>query len=87
MAIDQGGVVIGAPLDNNANGLSSGAVYTFSIECPADISRDWYLDFDDVNMFVTAYTFGGTAADFTDDGLVNFFDISAFFMAFAAGCP
>jgi len=28
-----------------------------------------------------------SAADFTGDGLFNFFDISAFLVAFNAGCP
>jgi len=26
-------------------------------------------------------------ADFTDDGVYNFFDVSVFLQAFAAGCP
>jgi len=41
----------------------------------------------DVSAFLGAFTVNDPAADLTGDGRFNFFDVSAFLVAFAAGCP
>jgi hypothetical protein len=40
-----------------------------------------------VSAFLNAYNAMDTAADFTGDGLYDFFDVSAFLSAYNTGCP
>ncbi len=58
--------------------------------CPADFNGDGFLDFFDVDDFVTCFEGGacptGQSADFNGDGFVDFFDFDAFAGAFEAGC-
>ena len=40
----------------------------------------------DVSAFLAAFSTNQPAADFTHDGIFNFFDVSAFLSLFSAGC-
>ncbi|QOJ00227.1 MAG: dienelactone hydrolase family protein [Phycisphaeraceae bacterium] len=58
--------------------------------CPADVNRDGFIDFFDVDVFVSCFEGEGcgegVVADFNGDGFVDFFDLDAFAGAFGAGC-
>ncbi|QOJ00513.1 MAG: glycoside hydrolase family 16 protein [Phycisphaeraceae bacterium] len=59
--------------------------------CPADFNTDGFLDFFDLDAFVSC--FEGLACpdaadpDFNTDGFLDFFDLDAFLTAFDLGCP
>ncbi|MCA9304575.1 MAG: hypothetical protein KC996_10680 [Phycisphaerales bacterium] len=56
--------------------------------CPADISAPFrILDSNDVQYFYRLYLSLDPSADFTGDGVIDFFDVAAFFGAFELGCP
>ena len=55
--------------------------------CPADFNGDWVLDSNDAQLFVSLFSDGDASADIYSDGELDFFDVSAFLTAFAAGCP
>ena len=57
------------------------------VPCPADLNSDGVLNFFDVSAFLSAFSAGDPATDFTGDGSFNFFDVSEFLGAFAGGCP
>ncbi|MCA9275804.1 MAG: FG-GAP repeat protein [Phycisphaerales bacterium] len=72
------------------SGTDRGDVFVYSLECDtcaADLSGDTVLTTDDVNMFLAAYSGGSAVADFTLNGTLDFFDVSAFVQAFHTGCP
>ncbi len=45
------------------------------------------LDFFDISRFIVHVQNQADEGDFNDDGIVDFFDISAYLAAFTAGCP
>ncbi len=70
-----------------------GAAYThtfFVDRCPPDFNRDGFLDFFDLDDFVTCFESGacppGRSADINNDGFVDFFDFDEYVAAFEAGC-
>lgn len=68
----------------------NGEVLTYDLGCSpcrADFDGDWVLDSDDVELFVELFNAGDAAADLHGDGVMNFFDVSAFLVDYAAGCP
>jgi hypothetical protein len=54
--------------------------------CPPDFNSDGFVDFFDIDDFVTAFELGGASADFNQDGFVDFFDFDDFITAFDRGC-
>lgn len=55
--------------------------------CDADLAKPFGLfDLADVLAFVTAFTAGDPAADFTGDGLFDLADVLAFVSGFVGGC-
>ncbi len=55
--------------------------------CPADLNGDQQLNMHDVSIFLDAYLRQLHTADYTTDGVLDFFDVSGFLNAFNAGCP
>lgn len=55
--------------------------------CPADLNGDQQLNMYDVSIFLDAYLGQIHTADYTTDGVLDFFDVSGFLSAFNAGCP
>ena len=56
--------------------------------CPVDINGDGFVNFFDIQLFITAFNAGDASiADWNGDGLVNFFDIQLYITDFNAGCP
>ena len=56
--------------------------------CPVDINGDGFVNFFDIQLFITAFNAGDASlADWNGDGLINFFDIQLFVTDFNAGCP
>lgn len=87
IAIQNGYVSVGSRGDDD-NGLDfSGSMYIFNINCTADLTGDFTLDFFDISAFLTLFAAQDPIADFTGDGAFDFFDISAFLTLFALGCP
>ncbi len=86
IAIHNGIVATGAWSDST-NAIDSGSAYVFDLNCPADLTGDFELNFFDVSVFLTFFQLNDPLADFTGDGEFNFFDVSAFLAAFSAGCP
>ncbi len=41
----------------------------------------------DVSAYIVAFSAGQPGADFTADGVLNFFDVSGFIVAYTQGCP
>jgi len=85
VAMDQGTVIASSVFANK-----NGTVYAFNVNsliCPPDLTSSHTLDADDVYAFINFYTAQDPIADFTNDGNFDFFDVSAFLTAFAAGCP
>lgn len=65
-------------------------LYNFSTTtnpCPADITGDGTLNFNDTIAFLGLFNTQDPGADLTGDGLINFNDFLAFLNAFNAGCP
>ncbi|QOJ00481.1 MAG: pre-peptidase C-terminal domain-containing protein [Phycisphaeraceae bacterium] len=60
------------------------------LPCPADFNDDGFLDFFDLDAFISCFEgFGcpqGKTADFNADGFVDFFDLDAYVAEFDAGC-
>jgi len=61
---------------------------TFAVPpiCPADFDHNGFVNGDDFDAFVDAFTLGDSAADFDRNGFVNGDDFDAFVDAFEAGC-
>ena len=57
-----------------------------SAPCRVDLTGDGAVNYNDVLAFITAMANQNVVADFNSDGRWNFFDISIFLKAFAAGC-
>lgn len=87
VAINNGTIAIGAAGDDSAGMTSSGSTYIFDINCAADLTNNFALDFFDISEFLKLFAANDPAADFNNDAQFNFFDISAFLAAFAEGCP
>jgi WD40 repeat protein len=90
VAINNFAVISGAISDDD-NGQNSGAAYVYSTSnpaaCAADIISDCTLDVLDIGGFIVLFEHMDPAADFTNDGVWDFFDVSAFLAAFTTGCP
>jgi len=86
VAIDHGSVTIGVRFHDLIGENDHGAAYVFNV-CPADLTGDFVLDPTDISLFLTALSNSDPAADLYSDGLFNFFDVSAFLIAFNDGCP
>jgi FG-GAP repeat len=86
VALDEGFVAIGARRDDDL-ATDSGSVYMFDLNCPADLTGDFTLDFFDVSALIAAFFAGDPIADLNNDGEFNFFDVSAFLSAFSQPCP
>jgi hypothetical protein len=57
----------------------------FVTSCPADINADGVVSTADLNLFLEWYFSGDARADFNDNGILDFFDISAFRAIFQPG--
>ncbi len=55
--------------------------------CPVDLDGNCIVNFFDLTRFGNLFQARDPAADFNGDGLFNFFDFSAYLLAFNAGCP
>ncbi len=60
--------------------------YEFQPACPADLTGDGVLNFDDIDAFVLGFLGGDLIADLDGNGVLNFDDIDAFVASFLAGC-
>ena len=55
--------------------------------CAADINGDHDLDSMDLFAFIDAFQAQSPIGDFTQDCRFNFYDVSAYIIAYLAGCP
>lgn len=55
-------------------------------ECTSDFDGSGFVDFDDFNAYVDAFTAGLATADMDCSGFVDFDDFNAFVQRFEAGC-
>lgn len=64
-------------------------VWSFFVTCgPADIAEPYGVaDASDVTAFLGLFASEDLSADMNNDGVLNFFDVSAFLRAYADGCP
>lgn len=58
----------------------------FTVLCPSDFNQDGFVNGDDFDGYVDAFTEGALSADFNGDGFVNGDDFDAFIDAFTSGC-
>jgi hypothetical protein len=68
-----------------AGGLQTGLTAQW-VPCRADLDGNCELNFFDISAFSLFYLLRDPVADFTGDGLFNFFDFAAFLDDFNAGC-
>ena len=69
--------------------LTDGGFAIFIAElnyCDGDFNNDGFVDFTDLDNYVSAFDSGGTGADFNGDGFVDFTDFDSFVAAFEAPC-
>jgi subtilase family protein len=57
----------------------------FNTSCPADINADGVVSTADFNLFLEWYFAGDIRADLNDNGIIDFFDISAYRAIFQPG--
>ncbi len=55
-------------------------------QCLADFNRDGFVDFFDLQTYLSAFASGDAKADINKDGILDFFDLLAFLNLFASGC-
>lgn len=55
-------------------------------QCLADFNHDGFVDFFDIQTYLSAFASGDSQADLNMDGILDFFDLLAFLNLFAAGC-
>lgn len=55
--------------------------------CPSDLNGDGRYTMIDVNILHSAFVLQSSEGDLNGDGVLNYYDISAFLQAAAAGCP
>lgn len=100
LAVSANGSAVGdlsylAGVDTNLDGVISSsessemvAIIDSIIGCRADLFSPFgVLNFFDINAFNVAFTNMDILADWNEDGLINFFDISDYLADFNAGCP
>lgn len=75
--------------DPQLDQVNAGSILIFDTmysQCPADINRDSVLDVQDLLTLISSYAMEDTTADWDNNGIVNFFDISAFIADWHNGC-
>ncbi len=55
-------------------------------QCLADFNDDGFIDFFDLQTYLSAFASNDAQADINKDGILDFFDLLAFLNLFAAGC-
>lgn len=68
------------------SGWLHGLPRAFLLVCRADFDGSGFIDTDDFDAFVYAFTEGGPEADYDASGFVDTDDFDAFVRAFEAGC-
>lgn len=77
----------GVPVSTFTVSSQSGTQWAGEITgCVADFDASGFVDFDDFNMFVSAFEAGSGDADVDGSGFVDFDDFNFFVQAFEAGC-
>ncbi len=72
-------------VSNDCNTILSNPA-TLLVQCPADFDGSLFVDAEDFNAFVGAFTQGLPSADFDKSGFVDTEDYDAFVLAFESGC-
>ena len=85
IAARDGGVAVGAPLDDDS-GEDSGSAYVFEAVCRADLTGDGVVDTLDFLLFLGAWSQGNSLADWDGNGAVNTLDFLAYLNDWSAGC-
>lgn len=87
-------VVIASEIANSPNAMfsdaPSGAGVLFDrrlYNCLANVNNDCVVDRGDIVEFQDSFVARRPLADINNDGLINFFDVSAFIVSFNGGCP
>ncbi|HED54801.1 MAG TPA: hypothetical protein ENJ00_11460, partial [Phycisphaerales bacterium] len=87
----KGGMALVGARKNSFNGLNSGAVYRFDLNCiprcPADVDDNGILDADDFTAWLEAYNTGDSGCDQNADGACDSSDFGAWIANFNSGCP
>lgn len=71
-----------------AGPVSADRVARWACDCPIDFAPPYcWLDFFDVQAFLSLAATGSPLVDLNADGIFDFFDVQAFLMMFTSGCP
>lgn len=76
-----------SPLPNTISGYESGGAFRSSFTLFDENFDSYRFNTSSVSVVITEYVPPVCTADINGDGNLNFFDVSAFLNAFAAGCP
>ncbi len=68
------------------DGVNWDELYFTNSCCPSDFNHDGFVNGDDFDLYVEAFTAGNIAADFDGNGFVTGDDFDAFVAAFVDGC-
>lgn len=72
-------------ISNVCNTVFSNPAF-LTVQCPSDFDQSGFVDTDDFDAFVVAFTAGLISADFDKSGFVDFDDFNAYVVAFESGC-
>jgi hypothetical protein len=85
VAFEDGVLCVGAPFDSDLADRA-GSVYLFPASCAADLNGDARIDPSDLQTLLEYVAVGDLRADFFDDGILNFFDISVYIGLYNEPC-
>lgn len=85
VAFGNGVLCVGAPF-NSDRADRAGSVYLFPASCSADLNGDARVDQSDIQTLLGLVASGDLRADFFDDGILNFFDISVYIGLYNEPC-
>lgn len=85
VAFEDGVLCVGAPF-NSDRADRAGSVYLFPASCAADLNGDARVDQSDLQALLGYLASGDLRADFFDDGILNFFDISVYIGLYSEAC-
>lgn len=77
---------IDGDIDSNDIAIAQSIYDAFGGLCPADLTKTGSVSFQDLNLFLQAFSNGGSEADMNCDGVIDFSDINIFTDLFENGC-
>lgn len=85
LTVDENGMMISCRVEGPCTEAVSTAAH-LGVRCPSDFDGSGFVDTDDFDAFVGAFTAGIDEADFDGSGFVDTDDFDGFVHAFESGC-